>query len=205
MLVSWLKADWTWTAFAGATQRQSRPGSIATPTGFTPSLSTGWGRDRDLARDAVQQTFLTAMDSIESFDADRGSMGAWLFFLARNAIRRVLRDTGRGPNAPPPIPSDVAEALAMLDSALLPDELCHRREVIELVRLVVWALPTDTRNLLFSRYWLQRPLAKMAEDLDITESAVKSRLHRARHAFRSALSEMTGSSSTAEPVLEVIR
>lgn len=92
-----------------------------------------------------------------------------------------------------------------LDTDTLPDELCHRREVADLVRHALWTLPAETRDLLLEKYWRHRSLADMAVDLGIGEGAVKSRLHRARLALRNALLESGGVSAGFGTVLEVIR
>ena len=48
-------------------------------------------RDQALAEDVVQETFLTALGKIESFDPRRGEMLPWLTYTARNCIRAALR------------------------------------------------------------------------------------------------------------------
>ena len=58
-------------------------------------------RDRGLAADVVQETFLTLWNRAESFDPSRGSLIAWLSTIARNRTVDHLRAAGRRP-APAP-------------------------------------------------------------------------------------------------------
>jgi RNA polymerase sigma-70 factor (ECF subfamily) len=52
-------------------------------------------RDRGVAADVVQETFLTLWNRAESFDPTRGSLIAWLSTIARNRTVDHLRAGGR--------------------------------------------------------------------------------------------------------------
>lgn len=54
-------------------------------------------RDRPLAEDCVQETFLRAWRSRDRFDRDRASERTWLFAIARNVIADALRTRSRLP------------------------------------------------------------------------------------------------------------
>lgn len=54
-------------------------------------------RDRPLAEDCVQETFLRAWRARESFDPARASERTWLFAIARNVIADAFRARGRMP------------------------------------------------------------------------------------------------------------
>lgn len=54
-------------------------------------------RDRALAEDCVQETFLRAWRARDGFDRDRASERTWLFAIARNVIADALRSRSRMP------------------------------------------------------------------------------------------------------------
>ncbi|WJL95973.1 sigma-70 family RNA polymerase sigma factor [Microbacterium sp. ET2] len=54
-------------------------------------------RDRPLAEDCVQETFLRAWRSRDRFDAARATERTWLFAIARNVIVDALRARARLP------------------------------------------------------------------------------------------------------------
>lgn len=54
-------------------------------------------RDRPLAEDCVQETFLRAWRARDSFDPTRSSERTWLFAIARNVIADAFRSRGRMP------------------------------------------------------------------------------------------------------------
>jgi len=57
----------------------------------------GWrcGGLVDLADDAIQDTWLTAVRRLRAFDPARGSFAAWLRGIAANAVRNALRSRRR--------------------------------------------------------------------------------------------------------------
>jgi RNA polymerase sigma-70 factor (ECF subfamily) len=57
-------------------------------------------RDKGIAEDLVQETFLRVWNRVHSVDSDKGSLGAWLLAIARNRALDYLRSTvGRDRNS----------------------------------------------------------------------------------------------------------
>jgi RNA polymerase sigma-70 factor (ECF subfamily) len=52
-------------------------------------------RDREIAAEVVQETFLTLWNRAELFDASRGALASWLLTIARNRAIDRLRAAGR--------------------------------------------------------------------------------------------------------------
>ena len=52
-------------------------------------------RDRGIAAEVVQETFLTLWNRAEQFDPSRGALTAWLLAIARNRAIDRLRAAGR--------------------------------------------------------------------------------------------------------------
>jgi RNA polymerase sigma-70 factor (ECF subfamily) len=131
------------------------------------------------ARDATQDTFVTAWQRIGGLrDADR--FDAWLQRVAVNAARMTHRARRRrgvreisasrvGGVADLPATASPADA----DAALL-DAAMQR-------------LPIDQRSILVLHHLEGRPVADVAEILEIPVGTVKSRLHTARQALHAAI------------------
>jgi RNA polymerase sigma-70 factor (ECF subfamily) len=147
------------------------------------------GRDADLAGDVAQETFVTALETIDRFDPDRGRMFPWLTFIARNCIRKALRKMGKEGALPDfweNVDRQLPRAIHNLESNILPEELLERKETVELVRLALTNLPFRYQVALHRRYFEDMSLHEMAVLEKSSEGAMKILLHRARQAFRAA-------------------
>lgn len=147
------------------------------------------GKDRDLANDVVQETFLRALDKIREYDPGRGPMLAWLTYLSRNCIRRALVAQGRHRQHAEVwenIDERLAAAYRELAAAPLPDEILIRQETTELVHAALSNLPVKYQRALKQRYYDQQPVEEIARAEGLTAGAAKALLHRARLAFKTA-------------------
>ncbi|MCY2961712.1 MAG: sigma-70 family RNA polymerase sigma factor [Planctomycetota bacterium] len=142
------------------------------------------GRDRGLVEDVVQDTFLTALQSLASWDG-RSSLRGWLVGIAKNKIRETRRR-----RAPIPLEDALAEAAADIDAILadvsrepLPDHVLERRETSELVGAALSSLPEDYQRALLDKYVEGRSTADIARSTGRSEKAAESLLTRSRTAF----------------------
>jgi RNA polymerase sigma-70 factor (ECF subfamily) len=132
-------------------------------------------RDRELARDAVQNTLVRAWRDLPGLrDPDR--FDAWLHRLLVNACLDEARRTRRRP-----IEVDV---LTIDDPTI--DET-HRLDDRDLVDRALSRLDPAHRALVVLHYFLGYPLPEAAGLLGLSLSAAKSRLHRAMTALRRGL------------------
>jgi RNA polymerase sigma-70 factor, ECF subfamily len=151
-------------------------------------------RRPDLADDVAQETFLLALGRIADYDPDRGAMLPWLTYIARNCARKALRRQARLVGA---IEEEASGGYPPLDAGPLPDELLDRAETADRVHDALAHLAPTHQHLLESHYVLQQPLKEIAVHEDATVSAVKSRLHRARLAFKAAFEALDSSKPQA--------
>jgi RNA polymerase sigma-70 factor (ECF subfamily) len=153
------------------------------------------GGDPDLAADAAQDTFVTALSTIDRFDPERGDMFPWLTFIARNSVRKVLRQNSRESHLLElwgRVDRRLAEALESLEQTPLPPDVLEREETQELVHAALAALRPRYRRALEQRYFEDLPLGEIAAREGATEAAVKVLLYRARRAFHAAFSALVG-------------
>ena len=122
------------------------------------------------ARDVVQDVFADLHARRATLPVLR-SVQAWLFTIARHRCLNALR-AQRDHARLAPRPADVAHADA--SAPVLAGE------EVALVRRALAALPDDLREALVLREYLDLPYAEIAAITECSESAVKSRLFRAR-------------------------
>ncbi|MFB2581917.1 sigma-70 family RNA polymerase sigma factor [Herbiconiux sp. P15] len=82
-------------------------------------------RDRPLAEDCVQETFLRAWRARDRFDPDRGGARTWLFAIQRNVILDVQRAQQRVPRLVPgdEVEDAPAETVDTLDRLVIVEAL----------------------------------------------------------------------------------
>ena len=140
-------------------------------------------RDGALAEDAFQETFLQVHRSAADFDATR-PFKPWLFTIAANKARDVLRQRQRQQTAPLDAAiagSDQGATYADLMPADVPapDALLSNLQTLQAVDNIVAAMPENLRVTLLLCYFEDMPYQQIADALGVPLGTVKSRLHAA--------------------------
>jgi RNA polymerase sigma-70 factor (ECF subfamily) len=133
---------------------------------------------RDLADEVVQETWLTAVRRIRTFDPGRGRFAGWLRGIAANTLRNHLR------RLRPPAPAVSLREAA--DSTPAADAGLERREAAAAVARALAALPERYEAVLRAKYLDGLSVAAIADAWAETPKAIESLLSRARQAFRDA-------------------
>lgn len=147
--------------------------------------------DEDEARDAVQETFLSAFKSIDRFQGE-ARLSTWLHRIAVNHALMRLRSRRRHPEEKiddllPTYRDDGHLAAPATPWRALSDEELESEEVRGRVREAIARLPEGYRTVLLLRDIEELDTAEVAAQLGMTKNAVKTRLHRARMALRELL------------------
>lgn len=138
----------------------------------------------DLAEELTQDTFANACAGLLGFRGD-SSVATWLFRIARNVYLNSLR-------RPSPTRIDTDELLAIPDGDVYgdPARSYAAREQRDAIGLALAQLPERQRSLLLLRDAEGLSYAEIADVLELSMSAVKVNLFRARNAFRAAYEAM---------------
>ncbi len=142
------------------------------------------GNNRD-AEDAAQESFIRAYQNLKRFDSNR-SFATWLLSIASHyCIDRIRK---RQLNT---ISTDVLPAEIIPDRfAPNPErELDKREKEMKIQNLLSDLQPTD-RAAIILRYWHECSEVEIAKALDLSVSAVKSRLYRSRQALASSFTAL---------------
>jgi RNA polymerase sigma-70 factor (ECF subfamily) len=138
-------------------------------------------RNHEKAQDVLQETFLTVHRKLPTFRFE-SAFSTWLYRVAYNTALMHLR-TERAKPAESGL-DDVPDAP---DDARPADEILHRREALERVQAALDLLPDANRTVILLRDVEGLSTEETAEVTETTPAAVKTRLHRARVALRTAL------------------
>src|SRR3954469_14463742 len=132
------------------------------------------------AEDAVQQTFLSAHRSIHAGDAEL-NLRPWLYRIAHNASLNQLRQSG----------FDHEEMSEEIDGVETPPQAFDRGERLRTVVAAVRDLPERQRNAIVLQAMEGRSYEEIAEELGVTDGAVRQLLNRARNTLREAAAAVT--------------
>ncbi len=148
-------------------------------------------RDDGLAQDALQDVFLTAYQKIDSF-AETGTFRSWLGRIAINrALMMLRRRRGTETELEESLLPTFDEAGCRVEHRAheyrAVDELLAQKQVRAAVTEAIDRLPDTHRIVLLLRDVEGYSTAEAAEKLEITETAAKVRLHRARAALKKRL------------------
>jgi RNA polymerase sigma-70 factor, ECF subfamily len=143
------------------------------------------------AEDAAQEAFLKAYRGLHRFDPER-RFGSWCLSVAAHECIDRLRRRRQSTVAL----DAVDEEAAFPDAAPGPESVAMRREQEARVAILLNQLSPLDRAVITLKYWYDMPLEEIAEDLGLTTSAVKSRLHRSRR----ELAERYLESASPEPL-----
>ena len=139
-------------------------------------------RDRELARDAVQNALVRAWRDLPGLrDPDR--FDAWLHRLLVNSCLDELRRVRRRP---------IEVEILPIDEPTIGDS-ARRLADRDLVERALARLDPEHRALVVMHYFLGYPLPEAAASLGISLPAAKSRLHRAMDGLRRVLAVDTAS------------
>ena len=131
----------------------------------------------DDAADAVHDAFETALAKQDRYDASKGALRPWFLRVVRNRCIDMLRRR-HGSDMP------VEE---LMDSGATPQEVVETAETAALIQAALRAIPSDKRQIVVLRDYLDLSYAEISDVLDIAPGTVMSRLHRARLALKEAL------------------
>jgi RNA polymerase sigma-70 factor, ECF subfamily len=129
----------------------------------------------DAAKDAVQDAFLQLHRHWHKVSTYEEPV-AWLQRVATNRVANQRRDRGRA--------DELADRLAPALSATVDDE--SRAAQLDLLAAVA-ALPRGQRLVVGLHHLTGLPIREVAAAMEISEGTVKSQLHDARAALRTAL------------------
>lgn len=146
------------------------------------------GNEED-AKDVMQETLLTLVRSLPSFEG-RSTLSTWLYTVARSFCIKKRR---KGKFAPAQLDSlEAAEASPHepVHDTLEPDEALAAKRLQDAFNRELQALEPEQREVLLLRDVEGLPASQVAEVLQISVAAVKSRLHRGRLKLRSQLAPL---------------
>jgi len=135
--------------------------------------------NRSEAEEAAQEAFIRAYRHLDSYDPER-PFSSWLFSIASHycidRLRRRRIDWL-------PLKEEIAEPVRLASASPNPEAVATDRDREAWIQELMEMLSPTDRAALTLHYWYDCSYKEIGEVLDLTVSAVKSRLYRARRAL----------------------
>ncbi len=149
--------------------------------------------DEEEAKNILQETFLQAYKRLDTFRGE-AKITTWLYAIGINLARANRRKRKRvDPFLAEDLerlqPSFENRAWKILPKPWDPHKDIERSESIRIVREAIQRLPDGYKEIVTLRDIEEMDTSEVAKLLNISEGAVRVRLHRARNALRTLLTE----------------
>ena len=151
---------------------------------YTPYVSTiiyniiGSSMSSADVEEVASDVFLALWENADKVNS--GSVRGYLGSIARNKSKNKFRDAGFD------LPLD--EELYISEDLTL-DEQHIEKELQALVRREVLEMTEPDREIMLRYYYYYQPIHRIAREMGMTTANVKIKLHRARNALRSTLTD----------------
>ena len=147
-----------------------------------------------VAEEAFQEAFLQVHLVAERFEQTR-KFRPWLYTIAVNKARDILRARGRRPSVQITSVDDKSSESDLWAHLLreedTPETLYEQKELRELVHTVIGQMSENLREILLLAYFNQLQYKEIAEVVGVPLGTVKSRLHSAVKLFSKLYMETT--------------
>ena len=146
------------------------------------------------AEDILQETFIKAYQHLPTFDG-RSSLSTWLYRIATNEALMFLRRQKNIPlsiDMPQDTPEEEQEPLQIVDWCCLPEEELMSSEARLFMDEAIQKLPHSLKIVFLLRDIEGLSTLETGEVLGLSETAVKTRLSRARMRLRGLLTAYFG-------------
>lgn len=149
-------------------------------------------RDRELAEDLAQESFVKVLNALDSYQPEY-KFSSWIFKIANNAAIDHLRrreivtlslDGAPGARTADEVEATALQAVDRSESAL--DEL-EAKELGTSIEQAIARLRPEYRACILLRHVEGRAYEEIAAMLDLPLGTVKTHIHRARHELREYL------------------
>ena len=152
-------------------------------------------RDRELAEDLAQDTFIKVLNALDKYDPSY-KFSSWIFKIAHNTtidhLRKKELDTLSLDGSPHARTAEQAEATSFTpaDTGLDPARYTESQQIGSEIELAIGELRPQYREAILLWHVEGRPYDEIAEIMDLPLGTVKTYIHRGRNELRHKLEHL---------------
>ena len=134
-------------------------------------------KDRELAEDATQETFLKAYKKLNSFK-ELSSINTWLTAIAINTCKNIIRKS-----------THISDEVSLNDIQYKLYNTLDDNDIKMSVSEAVMSLSSELREVILLRFYRDLPIKDISKILSLPESTINYRLLRAKSLLKDTLKE----------------
>ena len=152
-------------------------------------------RDRELAEDLAQETFIKVLNALDRYDP-KYKFSSWIFKIAHNTAIDQLRKKEpetlslEGSPHTRSVDEASASAIAVASEEETPEDYTSSRQVGDEIEKALGGLRPEYRTAIVLWHVEGRPYEEIAEVMDLPLGTVKTYIHRARKELRERLAHL---------------
>lgn len=153
------------------------------------SIAKQYVKTEEDAEDVYQDSFLKAIDHLDSFDVSK-DFGPWLNTIIANTSKNYLakkKPTNFGDMSNEDM--EYVDSVENSDTSVMPEESLDRKELTRIMDDVMADMPESQRQALTLYYYEEMSVAEVAKIQEVSEDTVKSRLNYGRKKAADAISK----------------
>lgn len=147
------------------------------------ALCFGMLAREDEAKDAAQETFISAYRNLKNFRGD-AKVSSWLHRIAVNQCLTTKRRTKTRAESFLDDEENAEDKMFVAPPRLMPNKTTEQNERLSLVRQAVNSLPPDMRQVIVMKEFEEMTFQEISDVLELPLSTVKSRLYTALKQLR---------------------
>ncbi len=153
------------------------------------ALCFGMLSREDEARDAAQETFISAYRNLSKFRGD-AKVSSWLHRIAINQCLTIKRRAKSRSESFLDDEENSAENVFVAPANLSPSKMTEQNERLKIVRQAVNSLPEDLRLVVVMKEFEDMTFQEISDTLSLPLSTVKSRLYTALKQLRAKIERL---------------
>ena len=153
------------------------------------ALCFGMVAREEEAKDAAQETFISAYRNLKNFRGD-AKVSSWLHRIAVNQCLTTMRRTKTRSESFLDDEASADEKVFVAPLNQTPARTTEQNERLQIVRQAVSSLPVDLRQIIVMKEFEEMTFQEISEILELPLSTVKSRLYTALKQLRMKLERL---------------
>lgn len=134
--------------------------------------------------ECVNDTYLKFWNNIEKYDSEKASLKTYLKIIARNTAINKLRDLSKHENNR--MSDDISDiAKYYIDNSQNVEKQVFSKEDLRILNILIKNLKSKDQEIIIRKYFYLQSSKNIAKSMNMTVTAVDSRLSRTRKALQS--------------------